>query len=380
MSTASLPRLSNFRRNSSYGLTPSSELSTPHAKPINVLPSNTANGKLRSSVPQKSSAKPWSLPVGEETEFRLPISPALTRTPSFPPPGACDELDFRAPPISARKTALEFDDWSEQRSDLWPAPRSVSCSPSFVGSAVPYASPSTGVTPAGTPRSNAALSQAGGVASPRVQMQRPQSRELLPRRGSITRFGRPVQLHSERSLRSMHPNYKSKYDPEMVILLRDFYTELVTADTLSPTATAAHRVKLGLGSGSDVSLHSLFGNSDQPPSFHRLLRRFFPLGTTRDYEQMFALAYPRSVPRKVRQLTDTEVLDYSALFELYDVDSSGTLTMKELKHALRNSTAFRNTFQDAGQLFAMFKGEAFDEKDGVTLPEFLEAMRQTYAT
>eukprot|EP01116_Phalansterium_solitarium_P025540 TRINITY_DN9815_c0_g1_i2.p1 TRINITY_DN9815_c0_g1~~TRINITY_DN9815_c0_g1_i2.p1 ORF type:complete len:398 (-),score=80.68 TRINITY_DN9815_c0_g1_i2:193-1209(-) len=184
----------------------------------------------------------------------------------------------------------------------------------------------------------------------------------------------PMHLRSQRSLRVMNPAYKSKYDPELVILLRDFYNDLrqhgSSANMLMEGfRLAVQKYNIIVDDGADISYESIFGNPDHPISFRKMLRRLFANAAERDLDHMTQLAYPKAEPKVVRVLSPQEKEEYTMLFRLFDVDESNTLTMREIKNGLRTSTVF----PDLPQFLSFFEPEVLEK--GITLDEFLEGMR-----
>jgi Ca2+-binding EF-hand superfamily protein len=76
-------------------------------------------------------------------------------------------------------------------------------------------------------------------------------------------------------------------------------------------------------------------------------------------------------PPPKRELTPAQLEEIKSIFALYDKDSSGGITAKELKAAMKN------TFIEAEEIDAMFAKADADENALLDINEFRELMVST---
>jgi len=161
-----------------------------------------------------------------------------------------------------------------------------------------------------------------------------------------------------------------KYDAGMILFIRDFYADLVENAKLHAPKEAfrlsveKHKVE----ELSEVAFESLFGSGEEPISFRRLLRKIFPHGSAAELDALNLLAYPKAVRSKTPEPLRPERSELIALFNLYDASGDGTLTLDELRLALRKMSF---TGVEQRQIVSVFDRDGNGE---ISLEEFLEGM------
>ena len=121
---------------------------------------------------------------------------------------------------------------------------------------------------------------------------------------------------------------------------------------------------------------SLDGDKSGTVTFQEVLSILYPLAKKSDLEKM--LAYTRAKPKKkdvVKKFTLTKEQEdeMGELFEMYDTDKSGSLSVRELTAAMTATGTF--TREEVERIFEAADDDQSNEMD---LAEFKAAFREAF--
>eukprot|EP01116_Phalansterium_solitarium_P003602 TRINITY_DN14415_c0_g1_i1.p1 TRINITY_DN14415_c0_g1~~TRINITY_DN14415_c0_g1_i1.p1 ORF type:complete len:321 (+),score=95.00 TRINITY_DN14415_c0_g1_i1:120-1082(+) len=191
---------------------------------------------------------------------------------------------------------------------------------------------------------------------------------------STGRMARQASDPQRGHARAKPSGYMSKYSPELVELLRDFYKEIMadgTVENQQRAFTAAIQKKLYSGLDTVEFRHLL--DSSGKLTFKSLVRRVFPLASTRDVASMILWAFPPNRKEEVqKEMTQKERAELIELFKLWDTDGSQFITLEEFIHGMKDLSLPK------ADLISIFQHLDKDHDDLLSMEEFIDGMHRTY--
>eukprot|EP01116_Phalansterium_solitarium_P003761 TRINITY_DN14584_c0_g1_i1.p1 TRINITY_DN14584_c0_g1~~TRINITY_DN14584_c0_g1_i1.p1 ORF type:complete len:330 (-),score=8.14 TRINITY_DN14584_c0_g1_i1:327-1316(-) len=173
--------------------------------------------------------------------------------------------------------------------------------------------------------------------------------------------------------------YRSKYDPGTVMVLKEYYDEMVdpatgTVNRESFRDAFERRKEQGK---IDLFSESFFDVVDSDGSesitFKELLRLMFPNANKRDVEYMMDVAFPVTKQQaRPTELNPTQKQELVDIFRLYDDDDSGEITVEEFRKATQGLG------MQKAEITQMIEDIDADGSGTITLDEFLEGMKKSY--
>jgi len=168
--------------------------------------------------------------------------------------------------------------------------------------------------------------------------------------------------------------YRCKYPAEVVLLIRDFYKEIISDGAVENQLHAFSLVlkKREYRGMEGVEFEHLL-DSNGKLTFKNLLRNMYPNATARDITSMILLAFPPNVKeRAVKPITSKERSELIELFKLWDTDNNLIITLDEFTRGMKDLSLSK------AELIGIMQ-QLDKDKDGVlSLDEFVEGMHQSY--
>eukprot|EP01116_Phalansterium_solitarium_P006947 TRINITY_DN19386_c0_g1_i1.p1 TRINITY_DN19386_c0_g1~~TRINITY_DN19386_c0_g1_i1.p1 ORF type:complete len:340 (-),score=74.24 TRINITY_DN19386_c0_g1_i1:204-1223(-) len=186
--------------------------------------------------------------------------------------------------------------------------------------------------------------------------------------------------------------FHSKYDPKGVLFFRDVFRDMdidndglvdasefqdamsrravVIRETFSYDSPAVRNLQW------DTIFRTLDEDRSGTISFPEVLKLVYPFATERELVEMFNLAFPQTkgkVRVPARELTDEQIAEISDLFDLYDADGDGSLTLDEFRNA---TMSMENITRDDCR--RMLDAMDLNQDSVLSFEEFLQGMRKLY--